>query len=97
VTLPNLCIIDYVLGPPGSVHDSTAFKESRAFKESDVLFRNGEWLWADSAYGLTPWCVVPYKSPYSLLPHNRQFNYHLSTVRQRFLFSPFNMLIIKLS
>src|SRR5260221_9106062 len=28
ITLPNLCIIDYVLGPPGSIHDSTAFKES---------------------------------------------------------------------
>src|SRR6266436_3256873 len=80
VTLPNLCIIDYVLGPPGSVHDSTAFKESCVWKESDQLFCDGEWLWADSAYGLTLWCVVPYKKPQSLLPANHQFNYHLSMV-----------------
>jgi hypothetical protein len=62
------------------MHDSTAFKESRAFKESDQLFRNGEWLWADSAYALSPWCMVPYKRPQSLAASNRQFNYHLSTV-----------------
>src|SRR5258708_7982391 len=80
VTLPNLRIIDYVLGPPGSVHNSMAFKESHVWKESDQLFHDGEWLWADSAYGLTPWCVVLYKKPQSLLPANCQFNYHLSMV-----------------
>jgi len=61
VTLPNLRIIDYVLGPPGSVHDSMAFKESCAYKESDQLFPNGEWLWADSAYGLS---LTSYHSPW---------------------------------
>ncbi len=55
ITLPNLHIIDYVLGPPGSVHGSTAFKES------GQLFHDGEWLWADSAYALLPWCMVLYK------------------------------------
>jgi hypothetical protein len=35
VTLPNLQIIDYVLGPPGSMHDATAFCESRVAKEHD--------------------------------------------------------------
>src|SRR5260370_8540742 len=72
-----------MLGPPGSVHDSMAFKESYAFKESGQLFHDGEceWLWADSAYALLPWCIMPYKQPQSLVPHNHQFNYHLSTVR----------------
>ncbi len=74
ITLPNLRIIDYVLGPPGSVHDSTAFKES------GQLFCDGEWLWADSAYTLLLWCMVPYKRPQSLVPYNHQFNYHLSMV-----------------
>src|SRR5260221_6233842 len=55
ITLPNLCIIDYVLHPPGSVHNSMAFKES------GQLFCDGEWLWANSAYALLPWCIVPYK------------------------------------
>src|SRR5258708_30812745 len=80
VTLPNLCIIDYILGPPGSVHDSTAFLQSQAFQESDDLFYNAEWLCADSAYRLAPCCIVPYKTPLSLLPNNKKFNYHLSRV-----------------
>jgi len=56
--LPNMHIIDYVLGLPGSTHDSMSFKESHAWKESSHLFHNGEWLWADSTYALTPWCIV---------------------------------------
>ncbi|KAF9513922.1 hypothetical protein BS47DRAFT_1295668, partial [Hydnum rufescens UP504] len=63
VTTPNLCIIDYILGPPGSVHDSMSFQESHTSIKSAALFQEGEWLWADSAYGLTSWCVVPYKQP----------------------------------
>ena len=86
ITLPNLHIINYVLGPPGSVHDSMAFKESHVFKESGQLFHDGEWLWADSAYALLPWCIMPYKQPQSLVPHNCQFNYHLLTVSHFFKF-----------
>ncbi|KAF9506692.1 hypothetical protein BS47DRAFT_1374065 [Hydnum rufescens UP504] len=78
VTTPNLHIIDYILGPPGSVHNSMSFQESHTSIESAALFQEGEWLWADSAYGLTSWCVVPYKQPLSLIPSNHQFNYHLS-------------------
>src|SRR5258708_26942469 len=80
ITLPNLHIINYVLGPPGSVHNSMAFKES------GQLFHDGEWLWANSAYALLPWCIVPYKQPQFLVPHNHQFNYHLSTVSHFFKF-----------
>jgi DDE superfamily endonuclease len=80
VTMPDLSIINYVLGLPGSVHNSTAFRESRAFKESETLFHKGEWLWANLAYGLASWCVTPYKRHLSLIPENCQFNYHLSWV-----------------
>src|SRR5260370_27914432 len=62
------------------MHDSMAFKESHAFKESEHLFRNGEWIWADSAYASTTWCIVPYWHPLSNEPSNLQFNYHLSRV-----------------
>jgi hypothetical protein len=41
-------------------------------------------VWADTAYGLTPWCIVPYKAPLSLVPENRQFNYYLSHVCENF-------------
>ena len=55
ITLPNLHIINYVLGPPGSVHNSMAFKES------GQLFHDGEWLWANLVYALQPWSIMPYK------------------------------------
>jgi len=93
VTLPNLHIIDYILGLPGSIHDSTAFWQYQAFQESDELFYNGEWLWANSAYRLAPWCIVPYKKPLSLLPENKQFNYHLSRVHTQWSL-PVRILII---
>jgi hypothetical protein len=81
ITLPNLRIIDYVIGHCGSAHDSTAFSDSRTYKEHRTLFKkNAEWIWADSAYGLDWWCVTPYKKPASLQPNNKTFNYHLSRV-----------------
>ncbi|KAF8582144.1 hypothetical protein K439DRAFT_1274961, partial [Ramaria rubella] len=57
----NLRIIDYVLGHCGSVHDSTVFQDSRVYHKHRHFFRNGEWIWADSAYPVQPWCVSPYK------------------------------------
>ncbi|KAF7328200.1 DDE Tnp4 domain-containing protein [Mycena venus] len=85
ITLPNLRIIDYVIGHCGSAHDSTAFADARTYKERDTLFKKDgedrEWMWADSAYGLDWWCVTPYKRPASLQPNNKTFNYHLSRVR----------------
>lgn len=45
-----------------------------------MLFINGEWIWADSAYALEPWCITPYKKPLSLQRDNKKFNYWLSRV-----------------
>ena len=83
VTLPNLRIIDYVVGHCGSAHDSTAFKDSRAVQEKTRLFNKQEWIWADSAYTSQTWVVTPYKRPWSLQTENRIFNYHVSKVRVR--------------
>lgn len=79
-------IVDYGLGHTGSVHDSYAFTNTRTWKEDGKnLFRPGEWMWADSAYPCTPWCVPPYKKPpnSTLSRRQRQFNYYLSKVRVR--------------
>src|SRR5258708_11947857 len=73
--LPNMHVINYVLGPLGSTHNSMSFKELYAWKESSRLFHDGEWLWVDSAYPLTPWCIVPYKHLQSLVLANHLFNY----------------------
>ncbi|KAF9512810.1 hypothetical protein BS47DRAFT_1266809, partial [Hydnum rufescens UP504] len=82
ITLPNLCIINYVVGHTGSAHDSTCFLDSRVVREHAQLFDPGEWIWANSTYAIEPWCIVPYKKPHRLLPINWRFNTclaHIST------------------
>ncbi|KAF9510212.1 hypothetical protein BS47DRAFT_1248739, partial [Hydnum rufescens UP504] len=76
INMPNLHIIDYVLGSTGSMHDTTAFKLSDMAKDPTAWFTNHEWVWADSAYALQPWCI-PYKKPHSLIQNNKTFNYYL--------------------
>lgn len=80
ITLPNLKIIDYVIGHCGSAHDSTAFMDSRTVQDREKLLSPGEWIWANSAYPVETWCVTPYKKPASNIPENRVFNYWLSRV-----------------
>ncbi|KAF9510214.1 hypothetical protein BS47DRAFT_1300463, partial [Hydnum rufescens UP504] len=79
INMPNLHIIDYVLGSTGSMHDTTAFKLSDMAKDPTAWFTNHEWVWADSAYALQPWCI-PYKKPHSLIQNNKTFNYYLLKV-----------------
>ncbi|KAF9016344.1 hypothetical protein BDZ89DRAFT_961982 [Hymenopellis radicata] len=62
VNLPDLRIVDFSLGLPGSQHDATAWMDTRVYKEHEQLFEEGEWIWADSAYPLRDWCQAPYKA-----------------------------------
>ncbi|KIJ35053.1 hypothetical protein M422DRAFT_80923, partial [Sphaerobolus stellatus SS14] len=62
ISTPNLRIIDYGVGLPGSQHDTTAWKETRMVNPARNRFqRDGEWVWADTAYPLQTWCQAPYK------------------------------------
>ncbi|KAG2065256.1 hypothetical protein BDR04DRAFT_1033251 [Suillus decipiens] len=81
----NLRIVDYVIGVPGSVHDSNAFAKARIARHPQTFLGGNEWIWADSAYGARPWCVVPFKRPAAggLTGNQKTFNYHLSKVRVR--------------
>jgi hypothetical protein len=81
ITLPNLRIIDYVIGHCGSTHDSTAFQDSHTVHEKQRLIGRGEWVWADSAYPVEAWCVTPFKKPAANVPENKVFNYWVSHVR----------------
>jgi len=85
----NLRIVDYVIGIPGSVHDSNAFAKTRISRHPQTFFGAYEWLWADSAYGARPWCVVPYKRPAAggLTDNQKKFNYRLSKVVRTILMS----------
>lgn len=53
--------MDYSVGLPGSQHDSTAFSETRIFKEHELLLGPDDWIFADTAYPLHDWCQSPYK------------------------------------
>ncbi|KIJ41641.1 hypothetical protein M422DRAFT_172029 [Sphaerobolus stellatus SS14] len=63
ISLPNLHIIDYGVGLPGSQHDAAAWKETRIPQEHEDLLSEDEWVWGDSAYPLQRWCQAPYKNP----------------------------------
>jgi hypothetical protein len=80
ITLPNLRIVDYVIGHCGSAHDSTAFLDSRTVKDRQRLIGTGEWIWADSAYPIEAWCITPYKKPAANIPENKTFNFWVSHV-----------------
>jgi hypothetical protein len=83
----NLRIVDYVIGVPGSVHDSNAFSKAQIARHPQTFLGGNKWIWVDSAYGSRPWCVVPFKQPSAggLTRDQKTFNYHLSKVRQTFL------------
>ncbi|KAF8816578.1 hypothetical protein BYT27DRAFT_7220661 [Phlegmacium glaucopus] len=61
INRPDLKIIDYGIGYPGSQHDATAWRETRLPPEHEQLFGPGDFVWADSAYPLKTWCQAPYK------------------------------------
>jgi hypothetical protein len=61
INTPDLHILDFAVGSPGSQHDATAWEKSRVFQEHTTLLGKDEWVWADSAYPLRNWCQSPYK------------------------------------
>lgn len=61
ISTPDLRIIDYGVGLPGSQHDATAWVETRIPNEHERLLGQNEWVWGDSAYPLKNWCQAPYK------------------------------------
>ena len=84
--LHNLRIVDYVIGVPGSLHDSTLFLHARIYRHPQAFLGANEWIWADTAYPSLTWCVVPFKKPSGreLAVDLKFFNYHLSSVSSIF-------------
>ncbi|KAF8584918.1 hypothetical protein K439DRAFT_1616396 [Ramaria rubella] len=86
ISTPNLRIVDYGVGLPGSQHDVTAWKGTRIPQEHEHLLGRDEWVWADTAYPLQTWFQAPYKKygmPDKDLPENTRYNYYVSRVRVR--------------
>ena len=78
----NLCIVDYVVAVPGSLHNSSAFQLAEIAKTPGMFLQPNKWLWADTACGCHFWCIVPFKKPAggNLTRDQKKFNYHLSKV-----------------
>ncbi|KAJ8090774.1 hypothetical protein PM082_024955 [Marasmius tenuissimus] len=62
VSTPDLRIVDYSIGLPGSQHDSTAWSMTDIAQNPRKWLADGEWIWADTAYPLRHWCQAPYKA-----------------------------------
>ncbi|KAK1221165.1 hypothetical protein PQX77_016030 [Marasmius sp. AFHP31] len=62
VSTPDLQIVDYSIGLPGSQHDSTAWSLTDICKDHSTWLADGEWIWADTAYPLRDWCQASYKA-----------------------------------
>ncbi|KIJ93235.1 hypothetical protein K443DRAFT_125668 [Laccaria amethystina LaAM-08-1] len=61
INTPDLHIIDYDIGLPGSQHDATAWKHMHLPQEHQQLLKDGGFVWADSAYPVRTWSQAPYK------------------------------------
>ncbi|KIK81636.1 hypothetical protein PAXRUDRAFT_807309, partial [Paxillus rubicundulus Ve08.2h10] len=61
ISTPDLCIIDYSAGLPGSQHDSTTCAETCIPQEHHTLPAPDEWIFVDTAYPFHDWCQTPYK------------------------------------
>jgi hypothetical protein len=79
----NLLVVDYGLGHPRSVHNAYAFQGTEVAQNPEVLIPEGHWIWADSAYPMRPWCVVPFKATQTtaLSQQQKVYNQYLSKVR----------------
>ncbi|GLB35610.1 putative DDE superfamily endonuclease [Lyophyllum shimeji] len=83
ISRPDLRILDYGIGLPGSQHDATAWNQTRLPHEHQHLLGEDEFVWADSAYPLKSWCQAPYKEPEKLQEDNTTHNYYVSRIRIR--------------
>ena len=61
INMPNLRIIDYGVGLPGSQHDATVWQHTHLPQEHQQLLKEDEFVWADLAYPVQTWCQAPYK------------------------------------
>jgi hypothetical protein len=76
-------IIGMHIGCPGSWADSTVFKRMPHYKQPEGYFSPGEYILADSAYGLSRTCIPSYKAPAANRQDNKEFNYCVTKSRVR--------------
>lgn len=70
----------YVIGWPGSVHDSKIFWHSDISVHHRQLFASHEYLLADAGYAITSYCITPFREP--LIRQQQKFNSKVVKVRR---------------
>ncbi|KDN42009.1 hypothetical protein RSAG8_07054, partial [Rhizoctonia solani AG-8 WAC10335] len=79
----SLRIIDYSVGLTGSAHDAIAFEQTAAFKYPELVFKDDEFAWTDSAYSASYRVIPVHKAPANLDPKVQLFDYGVSRLRIR--------------
>jgi hypothetical protein len=81
IHLLNLLHLSQV-GWPGSVFDNTCFRQSNLFQNHQRYFSDGEYLFGDSAYQISPQMLIPYKGA-QLEDDKRNMAFNLIFSRER--------------
>lgn len=76
---PDCYAYDVVASWPGSAHDSAIYKDSAAYLKLRSEEFQGFHILGDSAYPLSPFCMVPYRNESTA--QERRFNYKQSATR----------------
>ncbi|EHS64701.1 uncharacterized protein PGTG_22337 [Puccinia graminis f. sp. tritici CRL 75-36-700-3] len=76
-------ITSFTVGWPGSCGDSWVFRNTKLHTQAEAYFDAGQFLIADSAYGLSCTTIPAYKAPASNKRENADFNYCLAKSRVR--------------
>lgn len=74
-------IIYYQTGYPGSVHDSTCYKETDLFRHPNRYLSGGQYIIGDSAYPLSRKLLTLYKAAAANIAENTAFNGQFSRAR----------------
>ena len=76
----SLCIVESVVGQPGSVQDSKVWTSgSNILKKPRLYLDEGEFIWVDGGYGYSAFMVGPFPHIAVEKSHKlRFFNYSLS-------------------
>ncbi|XP_043285712.1 putative nuclease HARBI1 [Venturia canescens] len=86
VCVANLVFTDCFVGFAGSVHDARIFRNSdlwhRVTTNHDAFFPGNQFIIGDKAYPVTQWCMAPYTNRGNLTEAQKNFNNHLSKMRQ---------------
>jgi hypothetical protein len=64
---------DFLVGWPGSVHDARVYRSSGFYQNKSDYIVGEDFILADSAYPISPFCITPFKPARTPSEHNFNF------------------------